>query len=660
MRPPDVWLPAELHQTEETRPWAWDLTPLACGMQARPMVTSSVDAEPDTSLDLRELRAAKLRGDFADEAILDEMISGVSDDIAFDSSRHGSLLCAPHLSAIREWSIARERTSANVQRGWAFESDLPCWPMRACPYGIVDESERAGVPKYRLTNDLSWPPPGVLPAGGGEFVQSHNAEMDRSLWPPARMIHVRDVAEAAAIMQISGAPVKLWSVDCEAFYRKMGRRSAEIWRNVMAVPDGFQVDMRCCFGSAADAAKCSRVSNFLAHEGRKAIAEVDRMYPTRDQRILDWQCARRRACGEGLNAQFCDSLNQLGLYIDDAPACSFDDPLFDVEGNALWRDGVHVTRAQAHFDAFCQMLKRYGHESKSSKEQRPCLRLEVLGVEIDLATQRMWLSERTADRYRERVLAAVQERQMPRLDYLRLMGRLQFAAAVFPRGRQWLHAAWRVARARFRLAGDKIQITARVRRDFGCWIAALEDPKAEGVPLAARKEVEQMGNPGVGAIYADASGEIGWAAWTVSNDTLWWCGGEWSEAVRTELHINEKELFASTVGLMTLAPAAALSQVHNFTDNTVAMSAMRSATAKSARMQELLATRIEWMLEHGVNEAALRVSTRANLWADLGSRGQAAEMERQAELLGLRVVQLAPCPQLQSADHLLGLHGDIC
>ena len=87
---------------------------------------------------------------------------------------------------------------------------------------------------------------------------------------------------------------------------------------------------------------------------------------------------------------------------------------------------------------------------------------------------------------------------------------------------------------------------------------------------------------------------------------------------------------------MTLAPAAELSQVHNFTDNTVAMSAMRSATAKSARMQELLATRIEWMLEHGVNEAALRVSTRANLWADLGSRGQAAEMERQAELLGLQ------------------------
>ena len=661
MRPPDVWLPAESHQTPETRQWAWDFTPLARGEPACPMGQSKREAADQTTVATVEaLIAAKARGDFADEAIIDEMIAGMSDDVAFDPSRHGTLLCAPHLSALREWSIACERTSANVTRGWAYEDALPCWPMRACPYGVVDESERAGEAKYRLTNDLSWPPPGMLPAGGGEFVLSHNDEMDRSRWPPARMIHVRDVAEAAAIMQLSGAPVKLWSVDCEAFYRKMHRRRAEIWRNVMLVPNGFQVDTRCCFGSAADAAKCARVSNLLAHEGKKAMAAVDRMYPPRDQRILDWQRARREACGELENAQLCDALGQVGLYIDDAPACSFDDLLFDVDGNALWQNGVHVSRAQAHFDAFCQMLERFGHTSKRSKEQRPCLRLEVLGVEIDLESRRMWLSLRTAKRYRERVLAATKEKQMPRLEYLRLMGRLQFAAAVFPRGRQWLHAAWRVARARFRLAGDKVQITARVRREFGCWAAALRSPEEEGVPLAARREVEQMGNPGVGAIYADASGSIGWAAWTVAGDTLYWCGGEWSDDVRQELHINEMELFASTVGLMTLAPMAGLSQVHNFTDNTVAMSAMRSATAKSARMQELLAARVEWMLSHGINEAALRVSTRANLWADLGSRGEAAEMQRQAEQLGLSVVQIAPCPQLRTADYLVGMHGDVC
>ena len=661
LRPPDLWLPAELHQTPETRQWAWDLTPLDRGEPARPLGQSTSEIEDPALLAAREqLRAARAQGDFADVAILDEMIAGISDDVAFDPSRHGTLLCAPHLSALREWSIACERTDANVERGWAYEGELPCWPMRACPYGVVNESERAGVAKYRLTNDLSWPPPGMLPDGGGEFVLSHNDEMDRSRWPPARMIHVREVAEAAAIMQLSGAPVKLWSVDCEAFYRKMYRRQAEIWRNVMLVPRGFQVDTRCCFGSAADAAKCARVSNFLAHEGRKALAEVDRMYPPRDQRILDWQRARREACGELENAQLCDALGHVGLYIDDAPACSFDDLLFDAAGNALWRDGVHVTRAQAHFEAFCKMLERFGHTSKRSKEQSPRLRLEVLGVEIDLQSRRMWLSPRTAERYRSRVLAAAKEKQIPRLEYLRLMGRLQFAAAVFPRGRQWLHAAWRVARARFRLAGDKIQVTARVRRDFGYWAAALRSPEEEGVPLASRSEVEQMGNPGVGAIYADASGEIGWAAWTVAGDTLYWCGGEWSSNVRSELHINEKELFASTVGLMTLAPAAGLSQVHNFTDNTVAMSAMRSAVAKSARMQELLALRVEWMLGHGVNEAALRVSTRANLWADLGSRGQAAEMQRQAEQLGLSVIQLAPCPQLQTADHLVSMHGDVC
>ena len=658
MRPPDLWLPSSEHQTEATRPWAWDLTPLTRGEPARPFLPSGRDgSDPDTGLKLPALRQAKQRGGFGDEAILDEMIQGVRDDVSFDPSRHGTLLCAPHLSALRDWSVASERTAASVQKGWAYEAHLPCWPINVCPYGVVDESVRAGEPKWRLTNDLSWPPPGALPDGGGEFVSSHNASIDRSAWPPARMIHVRDVAEAAAIMQLSEAPVKLWSVDCEAFYRKMGRQRAEIWRNAMAVADGFQVDKRCCFGSAADAAKCARVSNFLAHEGRAAMAAVDQRYPSRDRRVLEWQRARREACpGDDQAAD----LGRVGLYIDDAPACSFDDLLFETDGTAVWRDGVHLTRAQAHFDAFCEMLLHYGHSSKPSKEQRPSMSVEVLGVEIDLQQRRMWLSPRTAARYQKRVLEAAAEQRMPKVEYLRLMGRLQFAAAVFPRGRQWLHAAWRVARARFRLAGDQVQITARVRGDFRRWARALENPKLEGVPLAARKEVGHMGETGVGAIYADASGEYGWAAWTVADGTLLWCGDAWSPAVRDQLHINEKELFASTAGLMALAPAARLSGVLNFTDNTVAMSAMRSCTAQSARMQELCVARVDWMLTHGVNEAALRVSTHHNLWADMGSRNRAEEMERQAEALGLRVQRVSTVAQMQTADHLVALHGDSC
>ena len=661
MRPPDVWLPADTHQTPETRPWVWDFTPLETGGEARPMpISGRQGVEPDTELRLEALRSLRRQQTFADEAILDEMIDGILDDVVEPPEARGTLLCAPHLSALKNWHVATERVSRNVARDWAYESSLPCWPLHACPYGLVDESERAGEAKWRLTNDLSWPPPGALPAGGGEFVRSHNDSMDRDDWPVNRLIHVRQVAESAAIMQTAGVPVKLFSIDCESFYRKMGRQRSQWWRNAMVVSGGFQVDKRCCFGSAADAAKCARVSNVLASEMRKAFRAIDAQYPSRDAAILEWQAARRSARIGCADYATCDDLGTLGFYIDDAPACSFDDPLFDHAGEAVWRDGVHVTRAQMHFQAMRDVLRQYGHESKASKEQAPRTRLEVLGVVIDVQQCRMWLTPQKAEAYEKKVAAALQERTMDRTDYLRLLGRLQFAASLYPRARQWMHAAWRVARARFRLSGDRVQITARVHADLRRWRQELNNPQHEGVPLACRRDVACMGEPETGAMYADASGEWGWGAWTVVDDRLLWCGGKWSETVRERLHINEKELFASTAGLMTLAPAAGLKSVHNFTDSTVAMGAMRSFTATSPRMQEMLVTRTEWMLRTRVAEAVFRCTYHHNLWADLASRGFAAEMGRQAQALGLRPVRVAVVSPMQTADYLVELDGATC
>jgi len=286
--------------------------------------------------------------------------------------------------------------------------------------------------------------------------------------------------------------------------------------------------------------------------------------------------------------------------------------------------------------------------------------LEVLGVILDLQSARMWLTPAKAKAYAGRVQKALEASSMERLEYLRLLGRLQFAAALYPRGRQWLHAAWRVARARFRLRDGRVQMTARVRADLKRWLAELQNPEHEGVPFACRREVACVGESGAGAMYADASGEWGWGAWTVAGDLLLWCGGQWSESVREQLHINEKELFASTAGMLTLVPAAGLTSIHNFTDSTVAMGAMRSYTATSPRMQEMLATRTEWMLETGVAEAVYRCTSHHNLWADLASRGWADEMERQARALGLRTLRVPVAPAMATADYLVALDGDTC
>ena len=70
---------------------------------------------------------------------------------------------------------------------------------------------------------------------------------------------------------------------------------------------------------------------------------------------------------------------------------------------------------------------------------------------------------------------------------------------------------------------------------------------------------------------------------------------------------------------------------------------MRTLTPSTPVMAELTARRCEWLLGAGVAESAERVSSKSNLWADLGSRGRTAEVERQARALGL-AFELVPAP----------------
>jgi len=119
------------------------------------------------------------------------------------------------------------------------------------------------------------------------------------------------------------------------------------------------VNERCYFASAADATKCSRVTNLIVHHARRAMQTVDATYPSRDEAVFEWLAARR-ATGEAggfsddqINEQFA-CLHALGMYIDDAAHVSIDDLLFDVEGEPLVREGRQVRRADEHFRALRQ------------------------------------------------------------------------------------------------------------------------------------------------------------------------------------------------------------------------------------------------------------------------------------------------------------------
>ena len=111
--------------------------------------------------------------------------------------------------------------------------------------------------------------------------------------------------------------------------------------------------------------------------------------------------------------------------------------------------------------------------------------------------------------------------------------------------------------------------------------------------------------------------------------------GVWTEDERRLLIICEKELLASTWGLVAFEPWLQQGVV-SWTDNTVAMAAMRSMAPRTEVMQAIVAQRTEYLFEGEILEESRRITSKANLWAYLGSRGQMAAAVQQAAACGLR------------------------
>ena len=634
LRPADLWLGVE-YMTPEARDWNWDLRPLALGQTAIPLAVSGRDGlEPPSSFDRSEL--GKDDSAFKDQAILSEMAQGMRDD---SDCRRGTLLCAPHGSALEHFAVAEEKIAKGVTNGWLSAGwELPCWPIRTAPYGVVDESERAGEPKHRFTNDLSWPQQSAMLDDDGVPVDSLNGAMRREEWPRNRLMRIYEFSEGAAILGTAKARVELWGIDVKAYYRAFGRQGSEIWRSAFVDASGFTLDERCCFGSAADACKCARVSNYLAWQTLRALRAVDKAFPSREPHVLAWQAERRRlgrAAGatEEEIAEQWEALHTFGYYIDDGACASIADLLCYSDGSPVIRDGKQVRRSQLHFEAAKGVLKRFGLESATNKEQPPARSIVTLGIELNLDTNRMRVSEDKRKKYASRAGAMAELQTCGREEMVALLSRLQFAATCYPRGRQWLHAPWRAVRAQWRLRDGKVLVTKAVRRSLRKWARELNSPLHEGVPLASRA-IREWGE-GVCAIYADASGEQGWMAWSEHNGELLFTDGVWNEAVKG-LPICDKELLASTWGLVALAPWTGAHQVMSFTDNTVAQAAMRSHTPSAAAMAHLVERRSEWLLERGYLESVHRITSKANLWADMGSRGDTGGVLLQALALGYK------------------------
>ena len=108
----------------------------------------------------------------------------------------------------------------------------------------------------------------------------------------------------------------------------------------------------------------------------------------------------------------------------------------------------------------------------------------------------------------------------------------------------------RIARKLPAARGGAVAVSKAVQMDLQWWAEELRRPGHKGVSLASA-------GAGVAShVYADASGEVGWAAWTVADGELLYVYGEWTDDERELLVICEKELLASTWGLVARAVVA--------------------------------------------------------------------------------------------------------
>ena len=654
LRPPDLVLRSVEHTVAWAQGWVWDLRPLARGERAVPIAESTLEAPPLTDLKLGCVAA--LGAKYADKEIVAEMLTGFSDD-AVGVEEH-VVFSPPHLGALKYAAQACEKVDSDVGKGWSrVEEAIPFWPIRSNPYSIVREEREAKV-KYRMTIDLSWPHPS---AGGGAV--SVNDSIDRSLWVQVKLMRVAQLAESVAILMTIGVPVLLWAFDCQAYYRKTGRQRREVWRNCVAVAEGFVVDEREQFGDASAAVKCCRQSSFLAWLVARALKRVDVEFPPVDHRVLAWIERRREArvgVEEGSDVGAC------GIYVDDGGGASIDDCLVSEGGAPALKygpdergcEGEHrgapMRRAEAHFRAAVMAIAETGHSSEVSKEAPPREKNVVLGVELDVVGEgRMRLSKWKREKYAERARRVLAGNAVcAGEEFESLLHRLLFAAVTMPEGRQYLNPLFRVAKAKFRLSGGKVMVTARVRGALSWWIEHLGGSH-EGVPLACRGAFPSVESGEVVVMYSDASGGYGFGAWTLWRGEVLYIADTWDAAEQSDVHINVKELLATSAALATFLEATAATYAVEFTDNTVAECAARRNAPSAPQLQRLVERRVAMLRERGGFTEMARVGTHENIWADLISReGGLSQFLEQVASLRLAARRLCVAAEWRSTVEL--------
>jgi hypothetical protein len=152
-------------------------------------------------------------------------------------------------------------------------------------------------------------------------------------------------------------------------------------------------------------------------------------------------------------------------------------------------------------------------------------------------------------------------------------------------------------------------------------------------------------------IYSDSSRErtqsrfSGFCAWTIVSNTLLLVVGQWTAWEVEAFTINVTEFVAEDLGLFTIIRhvGCQVRYVVSFVDNEAAEGASNSLASSAPIFQALTLRRQRFHELTGVHARSERITSKNNLWADWGSRGDEAKIRAAAERKGLDVITLEPC-----------------
>lgn len=198
-----------------------------------------------------------------------------------------------------------------IETGFAFP---PILPIRLPPRNIAVQQRWVPMPdgslgrkrKARFTTDDSW--------DSGGRVASRNAGIDHDTWPRQRLPSARDLARAAAILQIgaakAGVPLLAYARDLTAAYRQWGVCPPSLRFQGFAWLDGVALDQRLEFGTASAVQLFERLSSLLVAYALLRCRRFDAANPPRSEVLRRWLRRRSRLGAEQA------ALVYLHVYID--------------------------------------------------------------------------------------------------------------------------------------------------------------------------------------------------------------------------------------------------------------------------------------------------------------------------------------------------------